>query len=85
LLNQNNQNETKVQWNLSAICGTNSATNICKTDRKGVVSDNAGMPIPGVVKGTEICTQTDFDGKYVINASPSQILLFSYIGMLSQS
>jgi hypothetical protein len=34
------------------------------------------MPIPGVsvlVKGT-IGTQTDFDGKYVINASPSQIL-----------
>jgi hypothetical protein len=43
------------------------------------------MPIPGVsvlVKG-KFGTQTDFDGKYVINASPSQIL-FSYIGMLSQ-
>jgi hypothetical protein len=41
------------------------------------------MPIPGVsvlVKGTG--TQTDFDGKYVMHAS--QILLFSYIGMLSQ-
>jgi hypothetical protein len=33
----------------------------------GVVSDNAGMPIPGVsvlVKGTNSGTQTDFDGKY---------------------
>jgi hypothetical protein len=54
-LTKNNQNETKVQWNLSAICGTNSATNICaRQGRKGVVSDNAGMPIPGVsvlVKG----------------------------------
>jgi hypothetical protein len=41
--------------------------------RKGVVSDNAGMPIPGVsvlVKGTKFGTQTDFDGKYAINASP---------------
>jgi hypothetical protein len=31
----------------------------------GVVSDNAGMPIPGVsvlVKGTNSGTQTDFDG-----------------------
>jgi hypothetical protein len=49
-----------------------------KTGRKGVVSDNAGMPIPGVsvlVKGTKFGTQTDFDGKYAINASPSQILL----------
>jgi hypothetical protein len=33
----------------------------------GVVSDNAGMPIPGVsvlVKGTKFGTNTDFDGKY---------------------
>jgi TonB-linked SusC/RagA family outer membrane protein len=50
----------------------------------GVVSDNTGMPIPGVsvlVKGTNFGTQTDFDGKFTITASPSQILLFSYIGM----
>lgn len=50
----------------------------------GVVSDNTGMPIPGVsvlVKGTNFGTQTDFDGKFTITASPSQVLLFSYIGM----
>lgn len=50
----------------------------------GTVSDNAGMPIPGVtvsVKGTNNATQTDFDGKYSIKASPNQILLFTYIGM----
>jgi TonB-linked SusC/RagA family outer membrane protein len=50
----------------------------------GTVSDNAGMPIPGVtvsVKGTNNATQTDFDGKYSIKASPDQILLFTYIGM----
>jgi TonB-linked SusC/RagA family outer membrane protein len=53
----------------------------------GVVSDNAGMPIPGVsvlVKGTNFGTQTDFDGKFAIKAAPSQILIFSYIGMKSQ-
>jgi TonB-linked SusC/RagA family outer membrane protein len=53
----------------------------------GVVSDNAGMPIPGVsvlVKGTNFGTQTDFDGKFTINAAPSQILIFSYIGMETQ-
>ncbi|WP_238531059.1 SusC/RagA family TonB-linked outer membrane protein [Flavobacterium frigoris] len=53
----------------------------------GVVSDNTGMPIPGVsvlVKGTNFGTQTDFDGKFAIKASPSQILIFSYIGMQSQ-
>ena len=50
----------------------------------GVVSDNAGLPIPGVnvfVKGLKIGTQTDFDGKYSIKATPSQVLIFSYIGM----
>ena len=54
----------------------------------GVVSDNAGMPIPGVsvlVKGTNSGAQTNFDGKYAIKATPSQILIFTYIGMKSQS
>ena len=50
----------------------------------GVVSDNAGLPLPGVsvlVKGTKSGTQTDFDGKFSIKASPSQVLIFSYVGM----
>lgn len=53
----------------------------------GTVSDNAGMPLPGVsvlVKGTKTGTQTDFDGKFSIKASPSQVLVFSYIGMKTQ-
>jgi TonB-linked SusC/RagA family outer membrane protein len=53
----------------------------------GIVSDNAAMPLPGVsvlVKGTKSGTQTDFDGKYSIKASPNQILIFSFIGMKTQ-
>ncbi|TDE42495.1 SusC/RagA family TonB-linked outer membrane protein [Flavobacterium rhamnosiphilum] len=53
----------------------------------GVVSDNAGLPLPGVsvlVKGTRSGTQTDFDGKYSIKATSSQVLIFSYIGMKTQ-
>ncbi|OIV43262.1 SusC/RagA family TonB-linked outer membrane protein [Flavobacterium johnsoniae] len=53
----------------------------------GTVSDNAGMPLPGVsvlVKGTKTGTQTDFDGKFSIKASSSQVLVFSYIGMKTQ-
>ncbi|MGO4821922.1 MULTISPECIES: SusC/RagA family TonB-linked outer membrane protein [unclassified Flavobacterium] len=53
----------------------------------GVVSDNTGFPLPGVsvlIKGTTTGTQTDIDGKYALKASPSQILIFSYIGMKSQ-
>ncbi|UPZ16129.1 SusC/RagA family TonB-linked outer membrane protein [Flavobacterium humidisoli] len=53
----------------------------------GTVSDNTGMPLQGVsvlVKGSKTGTQTDFDGKYSIKASSSQVLVFSYIGMKTQ-
>ena len=53
----------------------------------GTVSDNAGLPIPGVsvlVKGTKSGTQTDFDGKFVIKVDASQTLVFSYVGMNTQ-
>ncbi|OUD37586.1 SusC/RagA family TonB-linked outer membrane protein [Flavobacterium sp. FPG59] len=53
----------------------------------GTVSDNAGMPLPGVsvlVKGTKTGTQSNFDGTYTIKVSPTQILVFSYIGMQNQ-
>lgn len=53
----------------------------------GTVSDNAGIPLPGVsilVKGTKLGAQTDFDGKYSIKAEANQILVFSYIGMKTQ-
>jgi hypothetical protein len=54
---------------------------------KGTVSDNAGIPLPGVsilVKGTKSGTQSDFDGKYSIKAESNQFLIFSYIGMKTQ-
>lgn len=53
----------------------------------GVVSDNAGLPLPGVsvlVKGTKTGAQTDFDGKFSIKATSSQVLVFSFIGMKTQ-
>jgi TonB-linked SusC/RagA family outer membrane protein len=53
----------------------------------GKVTDNTGLPLPGVnivIKGTSTGVQTDFDGNYSINASPTQTLVFSFIGMKSQ-
>ncbi|MBK0370956.1 SusC/RagA family TonB-linked outer membrane protein [Flavobacterium agrisoli] len=50
----------------------------------GIVSDDTGMPVPGanvLVKGTQTSTQSDFDGKYSINAKSTDVLVFSYIGM----
>ncbi|WP_051199991.1 alpha-2-macroglobulin family protein [Flavobacterium subsaxonicum] len=50
----------------------------------GVVSDESGMPIPGVfvqVEGTNIATQTDFDGIYTLGVNKNDVIVFSYIGM----
>ena len=49
----------------------------------GTVSDNSGLPLPGVniiVKGTSNGTQSDFDGNYTVNANVGQNLVFSYVG-----
>jgi Ca-activated chloride channel family protein len=49
----------------------------------GKVTDDTGLPLPGanvIVKKTSTGTQTDFDGKYSINAQIGQYLTFSYVG-----
>lgn len=54
---------------------------------KGTVTDNGGLPLPGVnivVKGTSIGTQSDFDGLYEIEADKNQVLVFSYVGFKTE-
>lgn len=49
----------------------------------GTVKDGEGMPVPGVnvlLKGTQDGTQTDFDGKYSLEVSEGDVLVFSYVG-----
>ena len=53
----------------------------------GIVTDVSNQPLPGVnvlVKGTKIRTQTDFDGKFSIKASPTETVVFNFVGMKSQ-
>ena len=53
----------------------------------GTVTDGDGMPLPGVnivVKGTSRGTQSDFDGNYSILAKSNDILVFTYVGFVSQ-
>lgn len=50
---------------------------------KGVVTDESGEPLMGVsvrIKGTTTGTMSDLDGKYSIQVSPGQELVFSYVG-----
>lgn len=52
-----------------------------------VTSATDGSPLPGVsvgVKGAPRGTVTDQDGTFSIEAVPSDVLVFSYIGMLAQ-
>ena len=49
----------------------------------GTVTDQSNVPLPGVnvvVKGTNLGTQTDFDGNYTISASQGEVITFSYVG-----
>ncbi|MBP9600963.1 MAG: TonB-dependent receptor [Lutibacter sp.] len=55
---------------------------------KGNVSDNSGMPLPGVtilVKGTTNGATTDFDGNFVLaNVKKGNSLVFSYMGFATK-
>lgn len=53
----------------------------------GTVMDETGMPLPGaniIVQGTSTGTQTDFDGNFIIEAAPGDVLLISYIGYVTE-
>ena len=54
----------------------------------GVVTDAAdGQPLPGVsvvVKGTNVSTSTDANGRYTINVAGDATLVFTFIGMKTQ-
>lgn len=54
----------------------------------GTVKDVNGTPLSGVVvkvEGTKNATVTDNNGRYSVNATPSQRLEFSYLGFVSQT
>ncbi|MBN4085083.1 TonB-dependent receptor [Flavobacteriaceae bacterium AH-315-B10] len=52
-----------------------------------VTEQSSSQPLPGVnvlIKGTTQGTSTDFDGKYQITANNGDIIVFSYIGFVTQ-
>ena len=58
-----------------------------KTIIKGKVTNSSGNPLPGVniiIEGGGKGTDTNFDGEYSINVSKGAVLVFSYVGMISQ-
>lgn len=54
---------------------------------KGIVTSVDGQTVPGVnitVDGTNKSTTTDFDGKFVIDASKNDVLTFTFLGYITQ-
>ena len=54
----------------------------------GLVSDTQGLALPGAtvsIKGTQKGVQTGFDGTYQIQAKIGDVLLYQFLGMVSQS
>ncbi len=70
------------------LCGVQSMFSQTKAV-SGTVTDDTGMPMPGVsvvVEGTTNGVQTDFDGNYSISdVTASDNLVFTYVGMKSQT
>ncbi|WP_179020654.1 SusC/RagA family TonB-linked outer membrane protein [Winogradskyella forsetii] len=53
----------------------------------GIVTDTNGVPLPGasvLIKNTSRGQSTDIDGKYSINATKGEILVYSYLGFVSK-
>ncbi|MCA1745536.1 MAG: carboxypeptidase-like regulatory domain-containing protein, partial [Bacteroidales bacterium] len=53
----------------------------------GVVTDNENIPMPGVtvaIKGTTIGAITNVDGLYTLSAPSDAVLVFSFIGFMSE-
>ena len=53
----------------------------------GTITDDQSQPLPGVsvvVKGTTIGTSSDFDGKYSLDVSNGDVVVYSYVGYNEQ-
>lgn len=62
-------------------------TLFAQTTVRGVVTDSGGGPLPGVsilVKGTKNGTTTTLTGTYTIQAAPGNVLVFKFVGYLTQ-
>jgi len=79
---------TKINWCLTCFMALIMQITFAQQRTvSGTVSDESGLPLPGVsvvIKGTSSGTQTDLDGKFKIQASTADVLIFSYIGMKDQ-
>ncbi|MCF0175138.1 MAG: TonB-dependent receptor [Bacteroidales bacterium] len=73
---------------LLMLCAVVPAFGQSKAKVSGVVTDETGEPLPGVVvvvEGTKDAAMTDMSGKYTINCLPSASLKFSFLGYADET
>ncbi|ANH60174.1 SusC/RagA family TonB-linked outer membrane protein [Dokdonia donghaensis] len=78
--------KTKFSGILTLLLAFVVQVSFAQTTVSGTVTEDNG-PLPGanvIIKGTSTGTQTDFDGNYSIQASPSDVLVFSFVGFATQ-
>ena len=72
---------------LFALIGLNTAWAQETVKMSGRVIDGAGQPLIGVgvvQKGTNNGVSTDLDGKYAIKAPAGSMIVFSYVGFVTE-
>lgn len=81
--------KTKLLMAFMAFCMLTSLTYAQDLTVSGTVtSEEDGTSLPGVtviIKGTTTGTTTDVDGKYKVNTSGTDTLIFSYVGYVTQA
>ncbi|MDQ2179462.1 VWA domain-containing protein [Marinifilum sp. D714] len=72
---------------LLGLLGILISTTLSAKTISGVVTDESNLAIPGVsivIKGTTNGTSTGIDGKYTIEVEKGDILIYSFVGLISQ-
>lgn len=72
---------------LLGLLGILISTSLSAKTINGVVTNESNLAIPGVsivIKGTTNGTSTNIDGKYTIDANQGDILIYSFVGMITQ-
>lgn len=73
---------------LIILCITSFAYGQTRTISGTIMGGDSNETLPGVsvvIQGTTTGTISDFDGKYIISANKGDILVFSYVGYLSET
>ncbi|GAB7086472.1 vWA domain-containing protein [Marinifilum fragile] len=72
---------------LLGLLGILISTSLSAKTISGIVTDESNLAIPGVsivIKGTTNGTSTNFDGQYTIEVEKGDILIYSFVGLMTQ-